>query len=144
MVALFSGILMAFFAGIAKIIDSMVKHYFQGFEARMTALETAQKNSERAQQEYQLKMLENMAGMRELLVEMRTQRATYVTDTQLSDTVRRLETAITDSRHTLRGELQGMVSKIELGAGEAHQKLEDKILRWMDGCAARRHDWEEK
>ena len=127
MVGVLATVLIAIGGGLAQLITSLVKTYFESLSKRMDAFEAGLTGHTAREEAYQDKMLGIMTAFRESLIRLEAGQQTFVSITTHLEALRTFDGKLTDCRHSVRNDLQPIISKIETKIENLRVKLEDHL-----------------
>lgn len=127
MMGVLAAVLIAIGGGLAQLISSLVKTYFETLSKRMDAFESRLNLHTEKEELYQDKMLVIFTAFRESLIRLESGQQQFVSVAVHLEALRSFDGKITDSRHAIRNDLQPIISKIETNIENLRVKLEEHL-----------------
>lgn len=131
MVGVISAILLAIAGGLAQLISVLVRNYFEGLTARMAEYESRLSAHVATEESHDLRMEAILNTLKEAMIRIETQKDQFISIASHLESLRTVDTQITDTRHALRNEWQGALMKREILEHDLAKRIE-MLERFMD------------
>jgi hypothetical protein len=131
MVGVISAILLAIAGGLAQLISVLVRNYFETLTGRMAEYETRLSAHVVAEEAHDIRMETILTTLKEAIIRIETQKDQFISIASHLESLRTVDTQITDTRHALRNEWQGALMKREILEHELARRIE-MLERFMD------------
>lgn len=124
MVGVISAILLTIAGGLARLITVLVTNYFDHLTARMADYETRLNAHVVAEEAHDTRIEAILTSLKDSLLRLEVQKEQFISVATHLESLRTIDTQITDTRHALRNEWQVVLSKQEVASHDLAKRIE--------------------